>query len=88
MSSVVITYLQDTLGESGRTIHQDLLIQHRLYVAWNGGPVVEFRLLNTVVAGSISSGGDHGVHCWWDLIRSKQLFSASHVSVCRIFLSW
>ena len=30
--------------------------------------------------GSISSGGDYGIHCWWDLIRSKQL---SSVSVCR-----
>ena len=32
-------------------------------VAWNGGPVVEFRFLHSVVAGSISSGGDHGMHC-------------------------
>ena len=29
---------------------------------------------------AISSGGDHGIHCWWDLIRSKQL---SSVSICR-----
>ena len=29
-----------------------------------GDPVVEFRLLHTVAVGSISSGGDHGVHCW------------------------
>ena len=29
----------------------------------------------SVVAGSISSGGDYGIHCWWDLIRSKQLSS-------------
>ena len=28
-----------------------------------------------VVASSISSGGDYGIHCWWDLIRSKQLSS-------------
>ena len=27
-----------------------------------------------------ASGGDHSIHCWWDLIRSKQL---SSVSVCR-----
>ena len=36
--------------------------------------------LHSMVAGSISSGEDHGIHCWWDLIRSKQL---SSVSVCR-----
>ena len=35
MSSVGITYLQDTLGQSDRAIH------HRLYVAWTGGPVVK-----------------------------------------------
>ena len=34
----------------------------------------------SVVVGSISSGGDHCIHCWGDLIRSKQL---SSVSVCR-----
>ena len=33
----------------------------------------EFRLLHTVVV---------GVHCWWDLIRSKQQFSAPYVA-CR-----
>ena len=31
--------------------------------------------LQSVVTGSISSGGDYGIHCWWDLIRSKQLSS-------------
>ena len=61
-------------------VYHDLLIQYRLYVAWTGGPVVEFRLLHTVVVGSISSGGDHGVQCWWDGIRSKQLFSAPYVT--------
>ena len=35
--------------------------------------------LYSVVAGSISSRGDYGINCCWDLIRSKQLFS---VSVC------
>ena len=34
-------------------------------------------VLHSVVAGSISSGGDHGIRCWWDLIRSKQLSSFS-----------
>ena len=32
------------------------------------------------VAGSISSGGDLGMHCWWDPIRSKQLFSVPYVA--------
>ena len=80
--------LQGTLGQSGRTIHHDLLIRHRLYGAWTSGPVVEFRFLHTVVFSSICSGGDYGVYCWWDLIRSKLLFSAPHLGVCRIFLSW
>ena len=39
--------------------------------------------LQSVVAGSISSGGDYGIHCWWDLIRSKQL---SSVPVCRAYV--
>ena len=34
-------------------------------------------------AGSISSGGYHGIHCWWDLIMSKQL---SGVSLCRAWV--
>ena len=51
-------------------------------MAWTSGLVIEFRLLHTVVVGSISSGGDHVVHCWCDLIRSKQLFSAPYVT-CR-----
>ena len=35
--------------------------------------------LHSVVADSISSGGggDHGIRCWWDLIKSKQLSSIS-----------
>ena len=37
--------------------------------------------LQSVVAGSISSGGDHSIHSWWDLIRLKQL---SSVSVCYV----
>ena len=71
-----IRTLPDILGQSGHAIYHDLLIRHRLWVAWTGGPVVE----HIVVAGSISSGGDHGVHCWWDLIRSKQLVSAPYVA--------
>ena len=43
--------------------------------------VVEFRL-HSVIVGLISSGGDHGMHCWWDLKRSKQLFSVPYVA-CR-----
>ena len=42
---------------SGCAIYHDLLIRRRLHVVWTGGPVVEFRLLHTVVVGSISSGG-------------------------------
>ena len=34
-----------------------------------------------MVAGSISSGEEHGINCWWDLIRLKQVFS---VSVCHM----
>ena len=82
VSSGGITYLQDTLGQSGRVIPHDLLIRYRLYVAWTGGLVVEFRLLHTMIVGSISSGGGFGVHCWWDLIWSKQLFSATYIK-CR-----
>ena len=33
--------------------------------------------LQSVVTGPISSGGGHGIYCWWDLIRSKQLSSVS-----------
>ena len=33
--------------------------------------------LHSVVAGSISRGGDPGIHCWLYLIRLKQLFSSS-----------
>ena len=33
--------------------------------------------LHSVGAGSIFSGKDHGIHCWWDLTRSKQLFCVS-----------
>ena len=31
--------------------------------------------LQSVVAGSISRGGGYGEHCWWDLVRSRQLSS-------------
>ena len=44
------------------------LVWHCLCVIWIDGSVVEFQL---------SSQGDHGIHCWWDLIRSKQLSSGS-----------
>ena len=32
-------------------------------------------VLHSVVTCSISSEGDHGIHCWWDLIKSNQLSS-------------
>ena len=46
--------------------------------------------LLSVVAGSTFSGGDHGIRCWWDLIRSKQLSSVSicHVQVFTNDLKW
>ena len=44
---------------------------------WIGGRV---SALHSVVDGSISSGEDHGIHHWWDLIRLKQL---SSIFVCR-----
>ena len=31
----------------------------------------------SVVTDSVSSGRDHSTHCWWDLIRSKQLSSGT-----------
>ena len=41
---------------------------------WTSGRVSP---LHSMVASSISSGRYHGKHCWWDLIRSKQLSSGS-----------
>ena len=32
---------------------------------------------HSVIAGSIFSGEDQGIYCWWDLIRSKQVSSGS-----------
>ena len=37
----------------------------------------------SVFDGSISGGRDNVIHCWWDLIRSKQLTS---VAVCHVQL--
>ena len=51
-----------------------------LCVAWTGGPGVELWPLHPVVVGSISSSRDHGMHCWWDLIRLKQLFHVLYVA--------
>ena len=39
--------------------------------------------LQSVVAGSIFSGRDHSIHCWWDLIRFEQL---SRISVYRVYV--
>ena len=52
----------------------DELKWRRLCAMWISSSVVEFRLC---------IGGDHGIHCWRNLIRSKQLFTASiwHVEV-------
>ena len=43
------------------------MIWHHLCAMWTDG---------SVVAGSISSEGNHSIHCWWDL-RSKQQTSVS-----------
>ena len=43
--------------------------------------------LHSVVAGLISCGGDHSIYCWWDPIRSKQLFSVLYVT-CRWLLNF
>ena len=42
--------------------------------------LVEVRFQHSGVAGSISSGGDNGMHCWWDPIWSKQLFRVPYVA--------
>ena len=47
---------------------------------WTVGSVVEYRLCNLWSLSSISRGGDYGIRCWRDLLRSKQL---SSVPVCR-----
>ena len=39
-----------------------------------------FSALPSVVTCSISSRRDHSIHCWWYIVRSKQL---SCVSICR-----
>ena len=74
------------IRSSGHALSLWLVNSASLTCDMNRWSVVEFRLLHTVVVGSISSGGDYGVHCWWDQIKSKQLFRMSHVGVCRIFL--
>ena len=53
---------------------------------WLSGKV---SALHSVDIGSIYSGEDHGIHCWGDLIRSKQLSSDPYVmpSAYRVF-SW
>ena len=61
--------------------YDNSLIWRRLYAMWTSGSVVEFSAPHSVVVPSISNGVDHGIYRWWDLIRSKQLFS---VSVCRM----
>ena len=45
---------------------------------WVGGTV---SAVHSVVAGAISSGVNHGINCWCDLIRSKHL---PRVSVYRV----
>ena len=50
----------------------------RVVDRWLSGSVLA---LHSVVAGSISSRGGHGIHCWCDLIMSKYLLSGF---VCRV----
>ena len=57
------TYFQDTLDHVVAHSYHDWLIWHRLCVVWTSGPVKEFWFLHSGVAGSISSCGDHGMHC-------------------------
>ena len=57
----------------------DLIRSHQLYIpmiSTTGYWTSDHRVL---ALQSVVAGGDHSIHCWWDLIRSKQLFS---VSVC------
>ena len=42
--------------------------------------ILSLEVINTRTLFSNTLGGDHEIHCWWDLVRSKQL---SSVSVCR-----
>ena len=58
---------------------QDLALDNQQWLDDLASLVCNFSVLHSVVAGSISSEEDHGILCWWDLIRSKQLLS---VSVC------
>ena len=74
---IVSSWGQKYIGASrthmvkGLHSNYDWLIWHHLNVAWPSGRVLA---LHAVVACSISSGGDHGIHCWWDQIRSKQQY--------------
>ena len=68
-----VTYLKNVPSRhirlSGRAFPPWLVnLASLVCVAWTGGPGVEFRHLHPVVVGSISSGGDHGMSCWWGII--------------------
>ena len=54
-------------------IHSSFYMRH-LTFGWNKSQIPVLALHSVV------SSGDHGIYCWWDLIRLKQL---SSVSVCR-----
>ena len=56
---------------------------NRLCVAWTGGPLVEVRFLHSGVAGSIFSGGDHGMKL---LMRPNKVKTAVQCSVCRMWV--
>ena len=78
LSSVGVKCTYKTFGWV--VVHLPWLVNLALLVCnvgwWLSGRV---SALPSVVAGSISCGGDHGIRCWWDLIRLKQL---SSIFVC------
>ena len=58
-----------------------------LWMVFLAGSKAKIQHVHSGVAGSISSGGDHSMHCWLDPIRSKQLFSVPYVA-CRCLLDY
>ena len=44
----------------------DFIRSHQLCILWSFPLEIKPA---TTFAGSISSGEDHGIYCWWDLIR-------------------
>ena len=57
-----------------------LVIAQPINLIWTGGWVVAFWFYILGGRWFVLQWGDHDIHCWWDLIRLKQL---SSVSICR-----